>query len=57
MIAKPPINAKFNAHARENAQAKQLAEELESVSGAQRLGDGAFETAKEDQTKPKAPKP
>jgi hypothetical protein len=51
MVEKSPLKAKFDRHARENEQANRLVEELESVAGAKRLGDAAFETAKKNLTK------
>ncbi len=56
MVRKSAAKATLHTHARETAQAQQLADELESVAGARRLGDSAFETAKEDLAK-RNPKP
>jgi len=43
---------KFNlAHERENKEAEKLAQELETPTGAQQLGDEAYETAKKEQKK------
>ncbi len=51
MVEKSPLKATFDKHARENEQANRLVDELESVAGAKRLGDAAFETAKKNLAK------
>lgn len=42
------LKREFDVHARENQQANQLADELVSVTSAKKLGDAAYETAKQD---------
>ncbi len=48
---KSPSSAATDKHARANAEAKRLVDELSTVAGAKRLGAAAYETAKADMAK------